>query len=783
MPDFSPVQGDYTNLSPFRFWCQKVLPLVYDDSLSYYELLCKVVDYLNKMMDNLDTMEGDVTNMFKAFKQLNDYVNNYFNTLDVQEEINNKLDDMSKDGSLSALIAPFIKATPQYAENIAAMTDINVLYINGEDGYLYHYKNGAWSSTGILYQSTVMPFIGTSFMINGNMTLVQGDYETDGTMYTLMFSEQSRLMLKNGNIVSPNLMYTFKYPHAQGASGAFYDIMFDAEANIITPVRFSEQEQIADPKYSPLFGIYNNRVFEFYTRLLTSVPVITYPGELTYCSIVSKELLKVNSTETGIECIANNLRIVDSSGNISTLNGTFTFELQLNILNYICWDRTKSQLTVLTYSQLPLLYTTAYDILFAYYNNSVHEYTTHVLFNYIPNDNDNTVIKGGIFVYVSGSNIKVECTSYARARINNVNTNISSWSLDTPSSTAGVRYITMESDGFYVRQANSPLLTDKYIIALAYQDWVLPMVPTVVGNSYPLRDMKSRTNIDVDYNFDRLGYRFCVSAVAQNTNKVTIGDGWIRLKNPHGANLGLGYYDDYNRYNPFGVTVTHNTATLGSKKILMIGDSITNRGWLQQYLIQYEPDLQFVGTKQTGEGIGVKDYMCEGYPGKSSSWIISSEGPFWNPNTKALDFNYYCTTNNIAPDLITIEFGLNERIYGAAFQTNIQALITSIKNYNATIPIYLVEPFRRRIGAHSNTYSSGADYNKQTESCRLACQNIGDVTLIPANQIFNDMYDYVSVQLDYGYGGITYTGVNDPIHPSQEIGFKKLADIIYTYLE
>lgn len=38
-------------LSTFRFWCQKVLPLVYDESLSYYELLCKVVDYLNKLID------------------------------------------------------------------------------------------------------------------------------------------------------------------------------------------------------------------------------------------------------------------------------------------------------------------------------------------------------------------------------------------------------------------------------------------------------------------------------------------------------------------------------------------------------------------------------------------------------------------------------------------------------------------------------------------------------------------------------------------------------------
>ena len=42
----------YKDLDKFKFWCQKVLPLVYDDSLSYYEILCKVVDYINNMIEN-----------------------------------------------------------------------------------------------------------------------------------------------------------------------------------------------------------------------------------------------------------------------------------------------------------------------------------------------------------------------------------------------------------------------------------------------------------------------------------------------------------------------------------------------------------------------------------------------------------------------------------------------------------------------------------------------------------------------------------------------------------
>ena len=40
------------DLPYFKFWCMKVIPLVYDDSLSYYEVLCKVVDYINGLIDS-----------------------------------------------------------------------------------------------------------------------------------------------------------------------------------------------------------------------------------------------------------------------------------------------------------------------------------------------------------------------------------------------------------------------------------------------------------------------------------------------------------------------------------------------------------------------------------------------------------------------------------------------------------------------------------------------------------------------------------------------------------
>ena len=114
----------------FRYWCQKILPLVYDDSLSYYELLGKVIKYLNDVVDavnentdNVSTMRSELTSfeanitsrqdsfesrILNIVQQLESFMNNYFDSLDVQTEINNKLDEMASDGTLTSIITPLV---------------------------------------------------------------------------------------------------------------------------------------------------------------------------------------------------------------------------------------------------------------------------------------------------------------------------------------------------------------------------------------------------------------------------------------------------------------------------------------------------------------------------------------------------------------------------------------------------------------------------------------------------------------------------------------------------
>lgn len=62
----------------FKMWCYKVLPLVYDESLSYYEILCKVVNYINNLIDQ-DKIIGDELNDLK--KEL-DAVNKWIDDFD-----------------------------------------------------------------------------------------------------------------------------------------------------------------------------------------------------------------------------------------------------------------------------------------------------------------------------------------------------------------------------------------------------------------------------------------------------------------------------------------------------------------------------------------------------------------------------------------------------------------------------------------------------------------------------------------------------------------------------
>ena len=68
---------DVKPLHHFRFWCQKVLPLVYDDSFSYYEVLCKVVNYINNLIGTNNEIIKYVDELKAELKVVQDWIDNF----------------------------------------------------------------------------------------------------------------------------------------------------------------------------------------------------------------------------------------------------------------------------------------------------------------------------------------------------------------------------------------------------------------------------------------------------------------------------------------------------------------------------------------------------------------------------------------------------------------------------------------------------------------------------------------------------------------------------------
>lgn len=68
---------NYKDLTDFRFWCFKVLPLVYDDELSYYEVICKCVDYINNLIENDKAISDDIEQLKQEMKQVQELIDNY----------------------------------------------------------------------------------------------------------------------------------------------------------------------------------------------------------------------------------------------------------------------------------------------------------------------------------------------------------------------------------------------------------------------------------------------------------------------------------------------------------------------------------------------------------------------------------------------------------------------------------------------------------------------------------------------------------------------------------
>ena len=109
------------NFKKMTFLCMQRLtnfPYIEEDfdALTNYELLCKVVEYLNKVIANENNQNDAIKELAEAFTNLKNYVDSYFDNLDVQEEVNNKIDEMVENGTFQNLIDEYTNIVTTFSK-------------------------------------------------------------------------------------------------------------------------------------------------------------------------------------------------------------------------------------------------------------------------------------------------------------------------------------------------------------------------------------------------------------------------------------------------------------------------------------------------------------------------------------------------------------------------------------------------------------------------------------------------------------------------------------------
>ena len=157
-------------LPPFKHFIMTVgeIPTSYLETMTYYEMLVWFTNYLGKTVIPAINENGEaVTELQNLFVELQNYVNDYFENLDVQEEINNKLDDMVEAGTLQEIIADYLNSKAVFGyDTVQDMKEATNL-INGSYAKTlgYYEKNDGGSSLYKIREITNADVVDGSFII------------------------------------------------------------------------------------------------------------------------------------------------------------------------------------------------------------------------------------------------------------------------------------------------------------------------------------------------------------------------------------------------------------------------------------------------------------------------------------------------------------------------------------------------------------------------------------------------------------------------------------------
>lgn len=283
----------------------------------------------------------------------------------------------------------------------------------------------------------------------------------------------------------------------------------------------------------------------------------------------------------------------------------------------------------------------------------------------------------------------------------------------------------------------------------------------------------------------------------------TLVDGWYKVLVTSGVTYPeVTYTDRYVEFNvatskTFGVTIQFyhkdtlalsviisivcNISAIPNKKYMFIGDSYTENGNIQGWFKDNNPSgvVTLYGTRGTApylnegrSGWSVNDYFTNGKGGVTN--------PFYNPSTQTFDFSYYIANNPSFADVdvVNILLGRNN-----SWNTNalpyIKDMVDSILAYDNTIIVTVmcgsnVASNNSGMGRYlQNVYEDFIKKQNFNKTIKDYFTGYSNVRLVWQNTNLDNVYDFATEEVDCSIVNSEKVKLyTDNVHPSSS-GYKK----------
>lgn len=832
------INVDVESLNPFTRFIYTIgeLPSSYLMSMTYEEQLIWLCNYLAETVIPTVNNNGQaVSELQNLYIQLQNYVNHYFDNLDIQNEINTKLDEMASDGTLLNLIKGYIDPIYQAYENeinnainiidnkvnavidnnpipvssTSDMTDETKIYINTTDGYWYYYNGTAWTQGGV-YQASQLGekqitnynikdknvllekifwknnlldvadsvLYNKKFLGYNTSTYVPSDPVDSDSTIVAYFNDISTLPDTISYVVTNTTSNTSCYAYIQSGTSTRFNVAGSAaDGTNVSSGSYTKANNILTLNIRKLKATYSKMAITLdknYPYVYEGVYTPT-KTEVEYHQNIQGSNIKGYVTTDKIALNKENL-INDTS--ISFINNART-------IGYDSDTRTLSTQADLNYNIINIDLSTL--------NNSYTGIRVKFPFTIATAPNTNLIVGYDTGNYAANLNISnIINGNYVENGYLNVNKVIEYFS-----------FIDITNVAITVENVNTDLLIYNLIdknnnpnnLFGADFDILLPNKLKGVSNK---KLLLFHNNIVRNCNTDKT-QEIRLSNADKNLPDVSIIE---RTTQNFNSTYQL-YSSDTNiptLNKTISIDIVPSNAGNGTnKKILLIGDSFTARGVYPKHIYDLFQDdvmdVTFLGTQ------GNDNYKTEGYSGwRAYTFVncasgsddvqtLSGTNPFYNPSTQTFDFSYYMENHNYADvDYVFINLGTNDITRGnhesdSDILDYYDTMINSIQSFNSSIKIGVWLPPLRGI---NNNYGSLQSKNNAMRMTKLLIDNYSNqenngIYLIPVYTQIDPNRDYTmeSYTVDSNY---TTNVITDTIHCANS-GMNKIGDVIYYWIK